>query len=257
MWRRYAGVLRPGLARRSWVLFMELTLTLPPHLADILAQNESTRQKFTALRAANRQRNARVEEAADRFVEQVARTFEPQLIPNVGDKFPDFLLPNQYGRMSDRDAFMQGNPAIISFNRGHWCFYCMLELSLWSQALSQAGALPCRVVSIIPERGMYARVLKDRCQFSFPVLSDVDNGFGMSLGLTVALTEELRGYYYERNDDIGLFQGNSGWFLPVPATFVVDSDSVILARFAEPEYRTRMDPGEAIRWATNAGGRRH
>ncbi|MGI9479468.1 MAG: redoxin domain-containing protein [Hyphomicrobiaceae bacterium] len=231
---------------------MELTRTLPPHLAEILAQDASTRQKFAALRAANRGRAAHVEEAADRFVEQVGQTFEPDALPNVGDTFPDFWLPNQYGQMIGRDAFVEESPVIISFNRGHWCFYCMLELSLWSQALSQAGALPCRMVSIIPERGMYASVLKDRCQITFPVLSDVDNGFGMSLGLTVALTDELRGHYYNRNDDIGLFQGNSGWFLPVPATFVVNRDSVILARFAAPEYRTRMDPADAMRWAKSA-----
>lgn len=234
---------------------MELTRTLPPHLADILSRDVATDEKFTALRTANRQRNARVEEAADRFVEKVAITFDPRSLPKVGDPFPNFLLPNQYGELTDRDGFVQGRPAIISFNRGHWCFYCMLELSVWGRVLSRSDALACRFVSIIPERGKYAGVLKDRCQVSFPVLSDIDNGFGLSLGLTVALTKELRAHYYERNDDIGLFQGNPGWFLPVPATFVVDSDSIILARFAEPEYRTRLDPYDAIGWLEGAHSR--
>lgn len=226
---------------------MELTRTLPPHLADILARNEPTGQKFTSLRSVNRQRNSRIEEAADRFVERVELTFEPRSMPNVGEKFPNFLLPNRFGELTDRDELVQDSPAIISFNRGHWCFYCMLELSVWGQLLAQSGSRACRIVSIIPERGMYAGVLQDRCQISFPVLSDVDNGLGLSLGLAVALTDELRDHYYNRNDDIGLFQGNAGWILPVPATFVVGSDGVILARFAEPEYRTRMDPYDAIR----------
>lgn len=113
--------------------------------------------------------------------------------------------------------------------------------------IPRVDELGCRVVSIVPERGMYSAKLKDRCQISFPVLSDIDNGFGFNLGLVVALTRELRAFYYARDDDIGTFQGNHGWFLPVPATFVVDGSGVIRSRFAQPEYRTRMDPYEAMR----------
>ncbi len=222
--------------------------TLPPHVAEVAAQALSTQEKFDALRAVNRSRNSKIEDAADRFVEGLKSTFNPDALPKVGEPFPNFLMPNQSGNLVARDHVLQGRPTVVSFNRGHWCFYCMLELSVWGRVLSRSDALACRFVSIIPERGKYAGVLKDRCQVSFPVLSDIDNGFGLSLGLTVALTEELRAHYYDRNDDIGLFQGNPGWFLPVPATFVVDSDSIIVARFAEPEYRTRLDPFDAIGW---------
>jgi peroxiredoxin len=220
---------------------------LPPHLVDILAQSTSTREKFQALRMANRRRGPHVEEAADRFVQKLRLTFATGAIPEVGERFPNFVLPNQSGELVDRDGYLLGRPSIISFNRGHWCLYCMLELSIWGRAYPRIEALACPMVSIVPERGVYARALQHRSGIAFPVLCDVDNGLGMSLGLVVALSSDLRGHFYNRNDNIGLFQGNAGWILPVPATFVLDGDGIICARFVDPDYRTRMDPDDAIR----------
>jgi hypothetical protein len=40
--------------------------------------------------------------------------------------------------------------------------------------------------------------------------------------------------------DIAPYQGNDAWILPIPATFVVGRDSIIRARFVDPDYRKRM-----------------
>jgi peroxiredoxin len=36
------------------------------------------------------------------------------------------------------------------------------------------------------------------------------------------------------------YQGNEGWLLPIPATFVVGQDKRVAARFIDPDYRNRM-----------------
>jgi peroxiredoxin len=36
------------------------------------------------------------------------------------------------------------------------------------------------------------------------------------------------------------YQGNQTWVMPIPATFVVDRDGVVTARFIDPDYRNRM-----------------
>ena len=223
------------------------TTTLPPHVAEVAARTLSTREKFDALRAVNRGRNSKIEDAADRFVGGLKSTFNPDALPKVGDEFPNFLMPNHSGDLVSRDQLLQGRPMIISFNRGHWCFYCMLELALLQRQAERLDALGCGIVSVVPERSQFSSVLKQRCQTSFSVLSDIDNGLGMNLGLVVALTEELRAHFYNRGDDIGRFQGNHGWFLPVPATFILDGKGIIRGKFADPEYRTRMDAEAAIK----------
>jgi len=40
--------------------------------------------------------------------------------------------------------------------------------------------------------------------------------------------------------DIPSYQGNTSWMLPIPATFVVDQDRRVKARFVDPDYRKRM-----------------
>lgn len=36
------------------------------------------------------------------------------------------------------------------------------------------------------------------------------------------------------------YQGNESWMIPIPATFVVDTDGLIKARHVDPDYRKRM-----------------
>ena len=55
--------------------------------------------------------------------------------------------------------------------------------------------------------------------------------------------------------DLAHFQGNGGWFLPVPATLVVGRDGRVKARFVDPDFRHRMrteDIVEAVRKAAQA-----
>ena len=40
--------------------------------------------------------------------------------------------------------------------------------------------------------------------------------------------------------DLPAYQGNDGWVLPIPATFVVGRDARVVARFIDPDYRHRM-----------------
>jgi peroxiredoxin len=42
------------------------------------------------------------------------------------------------------------------------------------------------------------------------------------------------------------FQGNDGWFLPVPATFVAGQDGRVLARYVDADFRKRMEVDEIL-----------
>ena len=46
--------------------------------------------------------------------------------------------------------------------------------------------------------------------------------------------------------NLALFQANDTWMLPIPATFVVGSDGVILARYVDPDYRRRMEVEDVL-----------
>ena len=96
-----------------------------------------------------------------------------------------------------------------------------------------------RVVAIMPERQEFAAELKSVGAVPFPILTDMDNGYALSLNLAIWIGAEMQQLMAGRQD-LPSFQGNDSWMLPIPATFVVGTDGVIKARFVDPDYRKRM-----------------
>ncbi len=58
--------------------------------------------------------------------------------PKTGDPMPPFLLPGGNGRLVSLDDAASLRPAVISFNRGHWCEYCAIELSALTRRAERA-----------------------------------------------------------------------------------------------------------------------
>ena len=68
------------------------------------------------------------------------------------------------------------------------------------------------IVAIIPERQQYATEFKIDGHIPFPVLTDMDNGYAMSLNLAFWMGEEMKEIMRQRPDrDIAKFQGNESW----------------------------------------------
>ena len=59
----------------------------------------------------------------------------------------------------------------------------------------------------------------------FPILTDMDNGYALSLNLAIWVGAEMQKMMAGRQD-LPAYQGNSSWMLPIPATFVVGRDGV-------------------------------
>ena len=82
--------------------------------------------------------------------------------------------------------------------------------------------------------------LKSGAKAPFPVFTDMDNGYAMSLGLAIGIGDELRRLMVCSGWDPSVSQGTDNWLLPIPATFIIGTDRIICARFVDPDYRLRM-----------------
>jgi peroxiredoxin len=111
------------------------------------------------------------------------------------------------------------------------------------------------VISIVPETARYARALQAARGVPFRVLTDIDLGYALNLGLIFWVGDKIMDMYRGFGIDLAHFQGNGGWFLPVPATLVVGRDGRVMARFVDPDFRHRMcteDIVEAVGKAAQA-----
>ncbi len=160
----------------------------------------------------------------------------------VGDTMPSFALPDSTGTILRLEDFLKNGPIVISFNRGHWCSYCRLELLALNEIVPQIAGFGASLVSIMPETATLTRQLRDRFSLGFPILTDIDNGFALRANLMIALGPAVADLLRKSGNDLSRFQGNDAWFVPIPATYVVRPDGTIAAAHVNPDFRRRMSP---------------
>jgi peroxiredoxin len=153
---------------------------------------------------------------------------------------PPFHLPDEAGRIVSLEQLLSKGPVAVTFHRGHWCPYCRLNTNALVQAQREIEDEGCQIVAIMPDRQQFAQKFKTESQARFPILTDMDNGYALSLNLVVWVGAEMERMISTAGRDIPSYQGNTSWILPIPATFVVGMDRKIKARFVDPDYRKRM-----------------
>jgi peroxiredoxin len=183
-------------------------------------------------------------EVYDDLVERIRSGEAGKAAPMPGDVMPPFLLPDGNNQLVSLDALLKDGPVVISFNRGHWCEYCLIELAAFRAALSEFSRTGARVVSIMPEAQSFISLTQHH--EAFPILADIDNGYALSLGLAIWLGEDVRRLYLEHGLHLETYQGNDTWLLPIPATFVVGRNGRIIDRFVDPDFRNRMDIADIL-----------
>jgi peroxiredoxin len=175
----------------------------------------------------------------DRLVDRLSAHKAGESAPGPGDTMPLFILPDENGRLVALSDLLAHGPVIVTFHRGHWCPYCRISINTLARAQSRIAALGARMVAIVPDRQQYAAEMKDDSGVAFPILTDMDNGYAMSLNLAIWVGAEMKEYMLSIGRELPQYQGNESWTLPIPATFVVAQDGHIKARFADPDYRNR------------------
>ncbi len=205
-----------------------------------LATDAPLGEQLDALTVGLRQARPEITAAYDELAARLASVKIGDAGPMVGEPMPDFLLPDQDGHLTSLSSLLATGPLVVSLNRGHWCHYCRLETRALAGAHSQFAGLGAKLVSIVPERAQYVRQFRSGNALEFPVLSDIDVGYALTLGLIMWIGDEINRRYLEAGIDLALFHGNNGQVLPIPATFVVGADGLIRARHVDPDFRKRM-----------------
>jgi peroxiredoxin len=163
-----------------------------------------------------------------------------------GARFPDFVLPNAEGKFVALTSLLRRGPVIVSFFRGEWCPFCRLMLTALTEALPQIEAAGATLLALTPEGGGLPLTLKNRHKASFEVLADIDYGVGLSAGVMFKIPRLYRSRLESSGVDIPARHGNSAWFLPIPATFILSPDGIVAWRFAEVDFSRRPEPADII-----------
>src|SRR3954452_1012853 len=178
-------------------------------------------------------------DAVERRVERLSHNGGGDNAPRPGEAMPPFILPDDRGRLVGLPTLLERGPVAVMFFRGHWCPYCRLNVRAVIHAGDRLKAMGAQIVAIMPETQEFTEKFKADSGAPFPVLTDLDNDYALSLNLAIWLGSEIQGLLSYQ--DMARFHGNDGWMLPIPAVFVVGRDGLVKARFVDPDFRKRME----------------
>jgi len=205
----------------------------------IAAMDASLDEQLKAFSDAARQKRPQLAEAVDRLVGRLRESGAGTSAPQPGELMPPFHLPEENGHIVSLDRLLAKGPVAVTFHRGHWCPYCRININALAHTQEKIASEGGQIVAIMPDRQQFVSELKSAAKVPFPILTDMDNGYALSLNLAIWLGAEMQKMLAGLRD-LPSFQGNNSWILPIPATFVVAKDGLIRARFVDPDYRKRM-----------------
>jgi peroxiredoxin len=165
----------------------------------------------------------------------------------VGDRVPEFSLPNAHGRQISLASLLAKGPIIINYYRGSWCPYCNLELRAYQAILSDIRAAGGDLVAISPQTAKQSIAAAEKNALTFEVLSDHGNRVASLFGIAYAIPEIVKAIGARFGTDLAAINGSDDGQLPISATYVVERDRRIALACIEPDFRIRLEPTEALR----------
>ena len=185
--------------------------TSPPG-SPVDASNEAEVRHPTlnARLAAYRRESARLRPAFAKVYDELIARLDVldsgEVGPKIGEPLPDFNLPDENGSWCRWRRCCESGPAVISFNRGHWCPYCKLELRSLAAIddRDQTTRRACRL-DHAGQRAIHRRLCEAE-RLPFPVLSDIDLGYSLSLGLIFWVGAEIQRLYQEAGVELEKYQ---------------------------------------------------
>ena len=162
-----------------------------------------------------------------------------------GETMPGFELRNEKGETVRLADALQAGPVVVTFYRGTWCPYCVKALDSIDESVAEINELGAQVYAISPQLPEHVVDLREKTGLTYELLVDTDNKLAERLGLMFTLDADTIEQYKKYGIDVGALNGADEWQLPIPATYVIDTDGAIRYAWTDEDYRKRA-PVSAI-----------
>jgi peroxiredoxin len=144
---------------------------------------------------------------------------------NIGDKAPDFELPDTELKMRSLKEF-SGKPLVLAFFPGAFTSVCQAELCTFRDSLARFNKFNAAVVGISVDHPFSQQAFKTQNNLNFPLLSDFN--------------KEVTAKYGGLHEN---FAGIKGLRVAKRSVFVVDKEGKIAYKWVsenpgkEPDYK--------------------
>ena len=162
--------------------------------------------------------------------------------PEQGDQMPMFQIRDAATKGShDLAKLLESGPVVMTFYRGSWCPYCIGELTSIQKELDEITEAGASVLAISPEKPSGTADLMKQKSLGFNFGTDRDNELATKLALSFKLDAKTIQRYKQYGIDLPEANDAKVWQLPIPATYIIDTDGTIAWSFVEEDYSKRPD----------------
>ena len=144
---------------------------------------------------------------------------------------------DQYFNLSEE---LKKGPAVLIFYRGQWCPVCNRHLSEIQENLEKIMEKGAHVVAVSPEKPEYLMKTAEKTGAGFSLL--YDEGYKIADAYDVTfLPDGITRTMYNTMLGANLKDAHSddSQRLPIPATYVINTDGEIAWRHFNPDYKKR------------------
>jgi peroxiredoxin len=165
----------------------------------------------------------------------------------IGARAPDFALENQAGVSVRLRALLAHGPVVLGFFRGEWCPFCTLELRALVRITPLLAGHRARLLLVHPQDHRASHRLAVQHQGDYDMCSDADQSVMRDFDVRFEVTPKVITLYRDTFGlDLSELNANGEWNLPVPATFVIDTDGIVKARQFSHDFTVRAEPSYVL-----------
>jgi peroxiredoxin len=183
---------------------------------------------------------------AQAVVDLRARHLAANVLP-VGANAPAFELSDHDGKIVSSSDLLRKGRLVLCFIRGRWCPFCVGQMEAMNLILPQIERASATLLAISPQTVKQSFFMHHQHKLCFPLLSDAGNKIARQFGLTYRAPEAQEAIYRRAFVNLPFTNGDESWELPVPATYIIDRDGVVLFASANEDYTERPEPAEVLR----------
>lgn len=164
----------------------------------------------------------------------------------IASKAPNFKAKNQYGAEVELKDLLKKGKVILVFYRGQWCPYCNKQLSRLQDSVKFIMDKGATLVAISPEMPDMVTKTIEKTKAEYSVLYDKDMKIMKAYDVEFEVPENTVTRYRNTGIDLEKNNGSNGKFLPIPAVYIIDKESIITYRFFEQDYKKRPSVKELL-----------
>ena len=161
-------------------------------------------------------------------------------------KAPKFETKNNNEEKLTLESLIKNGPVVITFYRGQWCPYCNKHMSDLQDSLSFINNAGATLIAITPEKNTEINKTIKKSDASFNIIYDKNHKI-MDAYKVSFISKGFKKYLHILiGININKASGNRDNILPIPATYIIDSNGIIIGRHFDKDYTKRMSVAEIL-----------